>query len=574
MTNQLNQIQTADKQKPADLVFKQAQVVHVLSKEIETADVAVTDGKIVGIGSYEGREEVEMKGRYLAPGFIDGHVHIESSMVSPVRFGGVLLRHGVTSVITDPHEIANVGGIEGVQYMLDDAARTPLNTYFMLPSCVPATPFENSGAVLTAADLLPLYENNQVIGLAEVMDYPSVAASSPDMMQKIKDAATAGGNIDGHGAGFTPHQVNVYTAAGVQTDHECTTASEALDRIRRGMYVMIREGSAAKDLEALLPAVTEANARRFLFCTDDKHLDALLADGSIDDSIRLAVSYGMDPLTALQLATVNAAECFGLQEKGVVAPGYDADLVILDDLESLQVQAVYTNGVKRAEHGELTEAEAPPVDVPERLTHSVQTTPLSEDALAVAAGSGAVRCIDYEPNSIVTGHAAVHLPEKDGQLLADPAQDIMKMTVMERHQQKGSIGLGFIRGLTFDTGAFALTVAHDSHNLVAAGYEDNDIRIAADRIRELQGGLVLVKNGQITAEMPLPLAGLMSMKPAEEAAAELTAVEEAFRELGFSGDFNPLSALSFMCLPVIPSLKLTDMGYFDAEAGEHVSVHL
>lgn len=566
-------IQAADQQQKADLVFKNARIVNVFTREIEHGDVAVVDGKIAGIGVFHGNKEIEMHERYLMPGFIDGHVHIESSMVSPSRFADVVVPGGVTTIVTDPHEIANVKGKAGIQYMLDDSENSPLNTYFMLPSCVPATPFENAGAELSAEDLRPFYDHPRVIGLAEVMDYPSVAGTAADMMQKLQDAKKKNVNIDGHGAGFNAHQVNVYRAAGITTDHECTTAEQALERIRRGMYVIIREGSAAKDLKAILPAVTEANARRFLFCTDDKHLDALMSEGSIDASVRMAVAQGMDPLMAVQMATLNAAECFGLTAKGAVAPGYDADFIVADSLDDLYAKEVYQHGKKVAENGKMLGSQTKQHPVPKSLTESVQIPPITESSFDIPVnGNGKALCIEYVPNSIVTNQKEVDLPKKDGKFEASPAKDVMKLAVIERHQNTGNIGLGFICGLSFDEGAFALTVAHDSHNIVAAGYTDADMKKAVAQVNEMQGGLALVKNGEIVASMSLDLAGLMSTAPAEKAVEELIAVEKGFAELGFSGDFNPLSALSFMCLPVIPSLKLTDLGYFDSLTGKHTSV--
>lgn len=566
-------IQTADQQHPADLVFKNASIVNVYSKEIETGDVAVIDGVIAGIGSYQGKEEVDVNGKYLLPGFIDGHVHIESSMVSPSRFADVVVPGGVTTIVTDPHEIANVKGKEGIQYMLDDSEKAPLNTYFMLPSCVPATPFENSGAKLTAKDLHPFYHHPRVIGLAEVMDYPSVAGTAPDMMQKLQDAADKKVNIDGHGAGFNAHQVNVYKAAGITTDHECTTAEQALERVRRGMYVIIREGSAAKDLQALLPAVNEANSRRFLFCTDDKHLDELMAEGSIDANVRMAVEQGLDPVTAIQMASLNAAECFGLTQKGAIAPGMDADIIVAGDLQYFSAEMVYQQGKKVAEHGKMLGGETKQHPVPSSLTQSVQIPDIDESAFAVEVNvDEEALCIEYIPNSIVTKQKKVKLPQENGMFNASPEQDTMKLAVIERHKNTGNIGLGFIYGLGFQEGAFALTVAHDSHNIVAAGYSDADMKTAVEKVRDMQGGLVLVKSGEVIASLSLDLAGLMSTRPAAEAVKGLTAVEEGFAALGFSGSFNPISALSFMCLPVIPSLKLTDMGYFDSLTGKHTTV--
>ncbi|PRO66142.1 adenine deaminase [Alkalicoccus urumqiensis] len=573
MNELTRRIRIAAGEEKAPLVLKGARIVNVFTKEVETGDIAIADGRIAGIGQFSGVEEIDASGKTAVPGFIDGHVHIESSMVSPSRFSDVVVPHGVTSIVTDPHEIANVSGTEGIRYMLDDSEDVPLHAYFMLPSCVPATPFENSGSILTSQDLLPFYDHPRVIGLAEVMDYPSVAGASPDMTKKLADAEEAGKNIDGHAAGFTKEQLMIYRAAGITTDHECTTAEQALERVQSGMYVIIREGSAAKDLRSVLPAVSEKNARRFLFCTDDKHLDELMEQGSIDDSIRIAVEEGLDAVTAIQMATLNAAECFGLKQKGAVAPGYDADIVLLDDLESLQVTDVFTSGEHTASNGKMIHGPSSQKPLPASLSRTVNLEELSRDTFHVdSEGTKEALTIDYIPNSIVTEKSVLQLPEKNRLLLPSKELDVMKLAVLERHHQTGNVGRGFIRGLTFETGAFALTVAHDSHNIVTAGFEDEDMKIAAERVKEMQGGLVLVKHGKVLADLPLDISGLMSSAPAGEAVEGLLSVERGFQNLGFKGGFNPISALSFMCLPVIPLLKLTDMGYFDSSRGEHVSV--
>ncbi|WP_444685585.1 adenine deaminase [Alkalicoccus luteus] len=565
-------IKTAANEQQADLVLKRASIVNVFSGEIETGDIAIQDGIIAGIGEFTGKEELDVNGRYVVPGLIDGHVHIESSMVSPARFSDVVVPKGVTTVVTDPHEIANVKGAEGIRYMLDDSENVPLDVRFMLPSCVPATPFEHAGAELNAADLRPFYEHPRVIGLAEVMNYPAVEQRDDDMMKKLADAEGRGLNIDGHGAGFAARQVNVYAAAGITTDHECTTADEALERVRNGMYVIIREGSAAKDLRQVLPAVTAKNARRFLFCTDDKHLDELIDDGSIDASIRIAVNEGLDPVTAVQMATLHAAECFQLHTKGAVAPGRDADLLIVDDLHDFCPSHVFCGGKLTAEEGRLSAGSSEQVPPPEALITSVNLKPFQQEELKVKAEKEEALCIEYRPDSIVTGKGFYRLPIKGGYFQQDPAQDMMKLVVLERHHETGHIGVGFIKGLKFTKGAFALTTAHDSHNIVAAGFSDEEIELAVKTVEDMQGGLALVIDGEVEAAMQLDIGGLMSSADAQSAAADLKQVEHSFTKAGFHGSFNPISALSFMCLPVIPSLKLTDMGYFDSELGEHRSV--
>ncbi|QKS70535.1 adenine deaminase [Paenalkalicoccus suaedae] len=567
-------IHVANGKEKADVVIKNGKVVNVFTREVEEADIAIIDGKIAGIGpSYEGHREIDADGKYLMPGFIDGHVHIESSMVTPSRFVDVVVPHGVTSVITDPHEIANVAGKEGLTFMLDDSEGIPLDAYFMLPSCVPATPFENTGAALSAEDLRSFYDHPRVLGLAEVMDYPSVASTSEDMMQKLLDASELRGQIDGHGAGLDAKAMNVFRAAGITTDHECTTAEEAKDRLRRGLYVIIREGSAAKDLNALIPLVSETNSRRFLFCTDDKHLDELMKEGSIDACVRMAVQdHGVDPLVAIQLATINAAECFGLSKKGAIAPSYDADILFVNNLTDFAITHVMKNGEVVAENGKMKVAQERVAEIPAPLVESVKLPEITEATFDVQATGEKVHVIDYAANSLVTSKSTASLPVKNGVFQSDHEQDIMKLAVIERHKLTGNIGLGFIRGLHLDRGAIALTVAHDSHNLVVAGYDSADMLVATLALRDMQGGLVIVDKGEVLAKLPLNLAGLMSTVDAEETLRDLEAVDGHLQTLGFDGNFNPFSALSFMCLPVIPNLKLTDLGYFDMSLGKHIEI--
>ncbi|PYZ92322.1 adenine deaminase [Salipaludibacillus keqinensis] len=566
-------IHVANKQKPADVVIKNGKIVNVFSLEIETGDVAISEGKIVGIGQYEGKEEVDADGKYIVPGLIDGHVHIESSMVSPSHFANVVVPHGVTTVVTDPHEIANVTGDKGIEFMLQDSEGIPLDALFMLPSCVPATPFENSGAVLTAEDLTPFYHHERVLGLAEVMDFPSTASAEKGMINKITDARTRGKFIDGHGAGLGEHAMNIYGTAGITTDHECTTVEEARDRLKKGLYVLIREGSGAKDLEALIPLVTEKNARRFLFCTDDKHLDELIEKGSIDDNVRLAIKNGLDPMLAIQLATLNAAECYGLKTKGAIAPGYEGDLLLVDDLHSFSITEVYKNGKQVAKDGRMISAKESNGRKDDSLLNTVHLPNVTKESLNISvSNSRKAHAIKLIPNSLVTEKIVVEPDVQEGAFIASVDKNLMKMAVIERHHHTGNIGLGFIQGLGFQSGSIALTVAHDSHNLVTAGTNDEDMLKAIKEVKSMKGGLVLVKDGEVVTSLSLTIAGLMSNRTVEEAYQGLKQLDEGLEKLGFTGDFNPFSALSFMCLPVIPELKLTDLGYFDGNEGKHISI--
>lgn len=566
------QIQAANKEVKPDLVIKNGNIVNVFTLEIEKGDVAVHNGFIVGIGSYDGVEEVDANGQFIVPGLIDGHVHIESSMVTPSQFSHVVVPHGVTTVVTDPHEIANVAGTDGIRYMLEDSEGISLDAMFMLPSCVPATPFENAGAELSAEDLEPFYEHPRVLGLAEVMDYPSVAYTNDRMMKKLASAQEKQKVIDGHGAGLDDHAMNIYGSAGITTDHECTTLEEAKERLRKGLYVIIREGSGAKDLSKLIPLVTPQTARRFLFCTDDKHLDELKEEGSIDENIRLAIKYGLDPLLAVQLASLNAAECYGLKRKGAIAPGYVADLLLVKDLLDFTIKEVYKSGELVAKDGNMINQEETVKEAPKTLKESVNFSEITKAQLQMEIAQGEqAYAIKLKPNSLVTEKIIVSPFVENGVFVPSTGEDLMKMIVIERHHRTGNIGLGIIQGLGFSSGAIALTVAHDSHNLVIAGTNDEDIMVAINEIEHINGGLSLVKNGKILASLSLNIAGLMSAESGEATYSNLKKLDEALRELGFNGEFNPFSALSFMCLPVIPALKLTDLGYFDGETGKHIS---
>lgn len=567
-------ISAAGRTAPADLVITNGKIIDVFNLEIIEGDVAIVDGIIVGIGgSYEGARVIDAKGRYIAPSFIDTHVHIESAMVTPAEFARVVLPHGVTSVIADPHEIANVAGTDGIQYMLDASENLPLDVYVMLPSCVPCTPFEHAGAKLEAASLEAFYSHPRVLGLAEVMDYPSVRRGDAGMLDKLLSSHRHGGMIDGHGAGLDEEAINVYRAVGIRNDHECVTAEEAKARLRRGMYVMIREGSVAKDVEALVPAVTASNARRCVFCTDDKHLDELLQEGSVDHNARLAIRCGLDPLQAIQMASLNAAECFGLQTKGAIAPGYEADFLLLDDLDRLTIAQVYKAGSLVGENGHYTGPQPQTAEIPAGLLKSVHLPEITEQDLQIRL-QGERRCpiIGINPNSLITTHLVEEVDTEEGCFRPSVEKDHMKIAVLERHHHTGCIGLGIVKGFGIQCGAIASTVAHDSHNLVVAGSNDRDMLTAIEALRDMEGGLVVASDGVVLAAIELPLAGLMSTGDYAEVLHHMEQLHQALSQIGASSEFNPFVTLSFLCLPVIPELKLTDMGLFDFSSFKHIPV--
>ncbi|MHC0038763.1 adenine deaminase [Pseudoneobacillus sp. C159] len=567
---------SAAKSELADIVIKNGRIVDVFNLSIVEADIAITDGVIVGIGQYEGKEMIDAAGKYVCPGFIDGHVHIESAMVTPREFAKVVVPHGVTTVIADPHEIANVSGAAGIQFMIDHAKNIPLNVYFMLPSCVPATPFENAGAVLAAEDLAPFYESEHVLGLGEVMDYPSVFHFEPRMMAKISDALERGVCIDGHAAGVNDEGINVYMTAGIRTDHECVSAEEVTARLQRGMYVMLREGSAARDLRELLKAVNEKNARRCLFVTDDKHLDDLLAEGSIDYNVKVAIEEGIDPLLAIGMATLNAAECFGLRGKGAIAPGYDADLLFLGSLSDVSVHSVYRAGKLVAENGQCLPFGADAPSIPSVLTNSVRVGKMLEKDFVLRVDEAVVpvaaNVIEIIPNSLVTRRCRENITVKNGVFSPSVRDDQLKLVVVERHHHTGNIGIGIVKGFGIKGGAIASTVAHDSHNIVAVGTSDNDLYVAIKKMEAMNGGLVVVNNSEVIASLPLRVSGLISDKDYQTIVGELKGLDIALEQIGFGNQFNAFQTLSFLALPVIPELKLTDMGLFDVGGFKHIGL--
>ncbi|RYL88955.1 adenine deaminase [Sporolactobacillus sp. THM7-4] len=568
----IRRIQTAGKKEPADLVIRNGKVIDVFSGKLTETDVAVTDGVIVGLGSYEGKKTLDARGKIVSPALIDGHVHIESSMLTPGAFADVLAAHGVTTAITDPHEIANVLGTDGIKFMLDRAEESAIDIYVMLPSSVPAASFEHNGATLHAKDLEPLFARRHVLGLAEVMDFPAVFSSDPVMLDKLLMTMKHSWRIDGHAAGLNADAINIYKSAGIRTDHECINIEEAKDRLSRGLYVMIRQGTVAKDLTRLIGLVNDRNSRRFLFCTDDKYPDDLINEGSVDYNVRLAIQGGVDPVTAIQMASLNAAECFGLRSKGAIAPGYEADFLLIDDLDNFSISKVYIKGKLAAENGKIISKKPSPASS-KADNHPLILPKLSTDQFKITIGpSEKAHVIEIIPNSLITNHVVEKVPVQNHMFHTQAGKDYQKLAVIERHKGLGTIGLAIVRGFGMNSGALATTIAHDSHNLVVTGRSDEDMIAAAQRLKEIKGGMVVIHNGRVLAELALPIAGLMTDISAWQVAGRLKDLRNAATELGASERFNPFLTLSFLSLPVIPDLKLTDTGLFDVRTFSHIPV--
>ena len=551
-------IAVARGEEPADLLLKNGRLVNVLSGEVHPARVAIVDGRVAGWGGdYRARRVVDLAGRYICPGFIDAHVHLESSMVQPAEFARAVLPHGTVAVVCDPHEIANVLGMDGVRYILHASAGLPLTVYVMAPSCVPATDMETAGAALDAADIVQLLGYDRVLGLAEMMNYPGVLFRVPSVLAKIE--AAAGRPVDGHAPGLSGQDLNAYLAAGIGSDHECTDVDEAREKLRRGMHIFIREGTTARNLHSLLPLVTPVNARFCHFCTDDRHPDTLLTEGHVDDIVRQAIAKGLDPVLAIQMASINTALYFGLRQVGAVAPGYRADLLVLDDLRGVQVAQVYAAGQLVAEGGRclLSAAELP--QVPTQPTVHVDAAALD---LTIPAGQGPARVIGVVPGQVVTEDLRLEPAIAGGQVVADPGRDLAKIAVVERHRGTGNIGLGLVKGIGLSRGAIASSVAHDSHNVVVVGTSDADMRAAVAAVAEMGGGQVAVIARQVQAACPLPIAGLMSDQPLEKVRDQAAALTNAAQQMGSTLP-DPFMTLSFLALPVIPALKLTDKGLVD-----------
>lgn len=551
------------------LILKNGKIINVFSGEIIEGDIALDGDKIVGIGKYEGIEEIDLGGKYVSPGFIDGHVHIESSMATPGEFARAVVPRGTTTIIADPHEIANVCGMEGIDYILESSENIPLEVYVMLPSCVPATTFENAGAILKAEDLQKLINHKRVLGLGELMDYPNVIEGKEDIIDKLAMAYDK--IIDGHGPTITGKDLNAYAMAGVRTEHECSTVEEMLDRLRLGMYILIREGSAARNLRTLVKAVTKENMRRCLFCADDKHPEDILLNGHIDHNLRIAVEEGIDPISAIRMATLNAAECYGLKHLGAIAPGYDADIVILDNLQDFSVLKVFKKGKLVAENSEpLFSIEAENYS---KVTDTVNIRTIKEEDLEIKLSSNIVNVIGLLPHSLVTQKVKREVDIEEGTFKYSADQDILKLVVVERHNATGNIGLGLVENFHLKGGAIASTIAHDSHNLIVIGDNDQDILVAIEEVTNVGGGITIVSNGEVLDTLELPIAGLISTDPVEKIRDNLgKMLEIAYDKLDVSREIEPFMTLGFLALPVIPDLKLTDMGLFDVTNFEFIEL--
>ncbi|MCK5201455.1 MAG: adenine deaminase [Spirochaetales bacterium] len=556
-------ILVASGKKKCELVFRNAKIVDVFSHEIVEGSIGVDNGRVVGIGLYEGTVEIDVKGRFIMPGLIDSHVHIESSLAPPDGFARAVIPHGTTTVIADPHEIANVKGAAGIKFMSRSAEKVPMNFFFMIPSCVPATSFEHSGAVLDAVSIDALMDDENVLGLGELMDYPSVVAADDKIMDKILTASNRGKLIDGHGPMLEGKSLNAYAAAGVRTDHESSTVDEMRERLRAGMYILMREGSAAHDLDALLAGVTEGNSRRCMFCTDDRQPEDILKSGHIDNHLRISVKNGIDPITAVQMATINSAQCYRLNDIGAVATGYKADFVVVDDLKNFKVREVYYRGNLVAKDGKAVfEAEKEDIS---SVSGKLNVKPFKIEKFKLKIESDIARVMRLKAHSLLTEKVQRKIfRDKDGNYEQYPELDIIKLAVIERHNGTGNIGLGLIENFKLQNGAIATTIAHDSHNIIVTGDNDADMYSAVAELIKIGGGITLCSEGKILGTLHLPIAGLMSDKPLPEINEKLKEMNRtAYEVLKVNRDLDPFMTLAFMALPVIPELKLTDVGLFD-----------
>jgi len=559
---------------PADVVIKNCKVVNVFSGEITEGNIAISDGQIAGIGEYEGKEVIDAEGRYAAPGFIDSHIHIESSYVSPEELGRLLVPHGGTTIMADPHEIANVCGEQGLAYMVEAGTRTALDIKYELPSCVPATPFENAGAVLGAREIEKLIPSNDFIGLGEFMNFPGVIYNDEDVIDKLVAAKKQGKWIDGHGSGLEGNALNAYVSAGILADHECSTVEEMKERLARGQYILLRQGSACHNLRTLLQGVTNENSRRCLLCSDDRQPKTILHEGHLDNHLRICVEEGIDPVTAIRMATLNAAECFGLKDRGAIAPGYRADIVLMDDLKDFNVNRVWIEGKLVAKEGVyLPKIEKYDIS---SVEGSVVLKDFSKDKFKMNLKSNKVNVIGILPGGVVTEKLTAEIElDANGEFVWNPDEDIVKVAVLERHHMTGNVACGFLKGYGIKEGAVALSIAHDSHNIIVVGVNDDEMEFAVKALVEQEGGIVLVKEGKVIESMPMPIAGLMSDQSGEWVDEKLTAIhDKAYSELGICGEVEPVMTLCFMSLIVIPAIKITDTGLFDVTTFSFIPVEI
>lgn len=563
------QIDTAMGRQEADLVLKGGNVFNVFLKTWEVADVAISGSKIVGIGQYKGRQEIDVKGLYLTPGLMDAHVHFESSMLSPREMVKVLLLNGVTGAITDPHEITNVLGEKGLRFMLDETANIPFSAYLMIPSCVPATDMDTSGARITPEDMEHIRKlSPRILGLAEMMNFPGILGKQQNEMNKMKLFYNQ--KVDGHAPGLSGKELNAYVAAGITTEHECVTPAEAWEKVRRGMYVFMREGSAAHNLVDLLPLLKKPGNRRLCLCTDDRHADDLIEQGSINYLLEIGVAQGYDPEDLIPMATLNIAECYGLKHVGALAPGYVADIAVFENLQSFQPVHVIKGGAQVVRNRKLLWKSDPVLEPPGQSMNMRPAT--VEDFRIPAKKNKKLRVIGISQTQLLTSELHLTPTVQNGDAVSDVGRDILKMAVFERHHNTGNVGLGFAFGFGLKKGAIATTVGHDSHNLSVVGTNDEDMAVAVNRLREIGGGLIVVSDGEVRATVPLAIAGLMSDRDAMAVNSQIKQLNFWLKELGVPEEYSTFMILAFTSLPVIPELRLTDRGLVDVVHFEHVDL--
>ena len=576
----INTIKASTKAIKCDLIIKNITIIDVFNKDKFIDTVGIKDGYIVGIGDYESTEIIDGTGKFICPGLMDAHCHIESSLVTPSEYYKAALINGITSVVADPHEIANVFGTEGIDFMINSSKNIPFDMYFMLPSCVPGTDFENSGATLEADDLEKYYKSDRILGLAEVMNFPAVVNCHDSMIDKLSDCIINAKVIDGHGAGLSSMMTNTYRTANISTDHECISAKEALEKVKRGMYVLMREGTAAKNLKDLLPAVNESNSTRFCFCTDDEHIDDIVKNGSINSSIVTSIEQGLRPETAIQMATLNPSVLYKLSNKGAIAPGYIADFIILDDLENFKINKVYKNGKLVVSDGKLLDSVCNEDSLNLNIKNSMHLPSLKEDSFNIdITNKSILNVMEIIPNKLETNHLKIEITndikeECENHILFKQCvnKDLSKIAVIERHKNTGNIGLGIIKGLKINSGAVATTIAHDSHNLIIAGTNDKDMIFAAKESEKMQGGIVIVKDETVLASIPLEIAGLMTNKNYKDTIKDIENLDKALNVVTSDLDYNLFLTLSFLSLPVIPDLKITDKGLFNVKEFKFIDV--
>lgn len=545
----------------ADLILKGGNVINVFSGKIIKGDVAIIDGMIAGVGDYDGEQNIDVSGKYIMSGLIDTHLHIESTMLSPTEFCKAVIPYGTTTIIADPHEIANVSGIDGIRYMINQTQGLPIHAHFMLPSCVPATFFENSGAVIDASLTAKHITDEDIFGLGEFMNFVGVVFGADECLKKIESANKAGKITDGHAPNLKGKELNAYTASGIKTEHECTTVEDMQNKIDCGMYIQLRQGSATRNVKTLVKGITPNNMHRCMFCTDDRHIDSLLYEGHLNYNLKVAVENGLDPISAVTIATLNAAACYGLKNQGAIAPGYAADIVVMDDLKDFKADKVFFKGKLVAEKGKpLFETHG---TADKSVLNSVKLKDVFPKDFEIYSKSDYVNCMKLTPANVVTEAEVRRIQRNADNSVIIKGTDILKLAVVERHKNTGNIGKGLLQGYGLRGGSIAQTVAHDSHNIIVLGDNNEDMALAVNELKKLGGGLIIVSKGKVLGSLKLEIAGLMTQEPIEKVNIEFQHMIKLAHLLGVNAEVEPFMTLSFLALPVIPFLKLTDKGLFD-----------